>query len=134
MLDLGLISRSNSNYINPVLVVIKKDGSIRICLDCRQINQKLEDDKESPTGIEEIFHKCYGVKYMSSMDLTASFWQIKLTENSRKYMAFMIKGQIYHFNVCPFGCKNSTAALLRAFSVQRLKAIFKFIDDIFMPQ
>lgn len=74
MLNLGLIRRSNSNYINPVLIVVKKDGSIRICLDCRQINLKLDDDKESPTGIEEIFHKCHGVKYMSALDLTASFW------------------------------------------------------------
>ena len=130
MLNLGLISRSNSNYINPVVIVVKKDGSIRICLDCRQINSRLEDDRESPTGIEEIFHKCYGVKFMSSMDLTASFWQIKLAKNSRKYMAFMIKGQIYHFNVCPFGCKNSTAALLRAFNISSFKTILKFIDDL----
>ena len=64
------------------------------------------------------------------MDLTASFWQMKLAANNRKYMAFKIKGQIYHFNVCPFGCKNSTAALFRAFSISSLKSILKFIDDV----
>ena len=68
---------------------------------------------------------------MSAMDLMASFRQRKLEKNSKKYMAFVTKGQIYHFNVVPFDCKNSTVALLRAFNTSSLKSILKFINDIF---
>ena len=67
MSKLRLISRSNGNYINPELMVLKKRDAIRICLDCRQINSRLEDDRELPAGIEEIFqmfwrrmYECHG--------------------------------------------------------------------------
>ena len=103
MLKLGIIRRSKSQYINSCVVVPKKDDSVRLCLDARAINERIEDDHEAPPSIEEILQKCHGIKCMSSLDLTASYWQIELTEESKKYTAFMVDGRVYEYNVCPFG-------------------------------
>ena len=72
-LELGIIRRSKSPYINPLVIVIKKDRSVRPCLDARKLNEKLIEDHEAPTGIEEVFSKCKNMKFMSSFDLTSSF-------------------------------------------------------------
>ena len=89
MLEGGIIERSVSTYSNPLVVVIKKDGRVRLCLDARKINQIIIPDWESPEAIEEIFQKFSGVKYMTSLDLTAGYWQVPLAQNSRKYTAFL---------------------------------------------
>ena len=70
---------------------------------------------------------------MSSLDLTSSFWQIPLKEESKQYTAFMHEGKIYEFEVCPFGTKVSTAALVRGldFVLSGLgKNIINFVDDV----
>ena len=132
MIENNIIQRSMSNFINPIVIVPKKDGSIRLCLDARELNRRLEDDRESPPGIDEIFKKCESVKFLSSLDLTASFWQIKLAEKDRKYTAFMVNGKVYEFKVVPFGLKIATSALLRALdlSLSNLKFILRFVDDM----
>ena len=117
MLENGIIRRSNSNYINPIVIVIKKGGSVRLCLDARELNRRLEEDRECPPGIEEIFKKCRNVLFISNLDLTASFWQVRLAEKYRKYTAFIINGRVYEFCVVPFGLAVSTSALLRALDV-----------------
>ena len=114
MLKNGIIRKSNSNFINPVVIVAKSDESIRLCLDARELNKRLEDDLECPPGVEEIFKKCTNVKILTALDLTSSFWQISLEEKHRKYTAFLINGHVYEFCVVPFGLKVSTPALLRA--------------------
>lgn len=133
MMEHGIIRRSRSPYINPVVIVIKKDGSVRICLDARELNKKLIDDHESPQGIAEVFQKCNSVKIMTSLDLTSSFWQIPLKEESKKVTAFRVEGQCFEFNVTPFGLKTSSAALIRGLRVvlQGLSDyVINFVDDL----
>ena len=55
MLKNGIIRKSKSNFINPVVIVAKKDGSIRLCLDAGELNKRLQNNPECPTGIEKIF-------------------------------------------------------------------------------
>lgn len=133
MLGLGIISPSTSPYVNPLVTVIKKDGSIRLCMDARELNNSMQDDHESPQDQEDIFHKCRGAKYMSTLDLTSSFWQIPLHRESKKYTAFIYEGRTYEHNVTPFGLKTSSASLLRALSIiLRNVSEFtcNFIDDL----
>ena len=131
--ELGIIRRSTSPYINPLVVVIKKDGTIRLCLDARKLNEKLVSDYESPPGVEEIFLKCKNVNFLSSFDLTNSFHQINLSEESRKYTAFICDNRVYEFNVVPFGIKTSNAALIRGLdlAVAGLEDfLITFVDDL----
>ena len=114
MLDNGIIRRSTSNFINPMMVAIKPNGDLRLCLDARELNKRLEEDRESPPALEEIFMQCHDMQIMTSIDFTSSFWQIELAEEDRKFTAFIINGKVYEFNRVPFGLKVSTGALLRA--------------------
>ena len=66
-----------------------RDGRVRLCLDARRINQIIIPDRESPEPIDEIFQKLSGVKHMTSLDLTAGYWQVPLAPESRKYIAFL---------------------------------------------
>ena len=83
MLEKGIIQRSSSPYINPTVSVIKKDGIVRLCLDARRLNDILLEDWECPEPAEILFQKCKGIKVMSSLDMTSSFWQVPLEENSK---------------------------------------------------
>ena len=82
MMEGDIIERLISPYSNPLVVVIKKDGRVRLCLDARKINQIIILDRESPEPINEIFQKFSGVKYMTSLNLTAGYWQVPLAVES----------------------------------------------------
>ena len=108
MLKLGIIRPAQSNYISPMLVVPKKNGDIGLCLDGRKLNEKLMDDYESPPTVDQILLRCIKKPFMSSLDLTSSYWQIGLSEESKKYTAFMILYRELQFNVSAFGIKTSS--------------------------
>lgn len=128
----GIIRRSRSNYISPLVVVIKKDESIRLCLDARRLNEKLVEDHEGPQTIDELYQQCRNMKVMSSFDLRSSFWQIPLAEEGKKFTAFVFEGHVYEFNVMPFGLKVSGAALIRGLNrvINKDPKTLNFIDDI----
>lgn len=132
MLEYGIIERSFSPYINPIVPVVKKDGSVRLCLDARELNRRLQDDHDGPEDMEQVFKKCAKGGVISSFDLTTSFWQVPLHEESRKYTTFLHRGKTYHYTVIPFGTKVSTAALARA-SENILRGledtVVDFVDD-----
>ena len=94
LLKLGIIRRrSKSQYINSCVVVPKRDGLVRLWLVARENKNRIESDHEAPPSIEEILQKCNGIK--SSLGLTASYWQIELTKDSKKYTAFMVDRKVY---------------------------------------
>lgn len=131
MLKQNLIQRSNSTWINPLVIVAKKDGSVRLCLDARHLNEKLQNDYDSPEALEDIFRDCGETGIMSSFDFNSSFHQCKLKPSSTRYCAFIYKGRTYEFLVVPFGIKPATAALVRG--TERIKNKHKniknFVDD-----
>ena len=73
LLELGIITRSTSPYINPLVTSLKKDGSVRICLDDRKLNEIMINDYECAEPTEVLFQRCAGSKIMSTMDLISSF-------------------------------------------------------------
>ena len=83
------------------------------CLDARKINQIIIPDRESPEPINEILQKFSGVKYMTSLDLTAGYWQAPLATESRRYTAFLFNGKNYQFKRLPFGLNTSVASFIK---------------------
>ena len=73
LLELGIIRRSNSPCINPLVTSLKKDGNVRICLDARKLNEIMINDYECGESTEVLFQRCGGSEIMSTMDLTSSF-------------------------------------------------------------
>lgn len=126
----GIIERSNSYFINPVVLVKKADGTIRICLDAREVNKRIKPGYENPQNMDVLLAKCGKSTIFSKLDLKASFWLIRLTENSKKFCAFSINGNVYQFTVAPFGVKDSPSALIR-FLHQILNQYEKFCSHYF---
>jgi hypothetical protein len=100
----GIIERRASRYVSPLVCTVKKDKSIRLCIDARGVNKIIKPDYATSRTTQELFQDCAQAKFMTSLDLTQSFYQIELHPNSRKYCAFSFEGKIFQFTRVPFGC------------------------------
>lgn len=134
MEELGIIRRSNSRYCNPLRIVVKKNVSVRVCLDARFINDKIESDNDCPPRMKELMQKFEGKKFFSTTDMNSGYWQIPLEENSKQYTAFLFDGHLYEFNRIPFGLKTAGSGFIRALSIalgQELEEFIScYVDDI----
>lgn len=137
MINTGVIERAISPYCNPLRVVNKNDGDIRLCLDARKLNENIEDDCEAPPIISEILQDFDSVKIFSKLDLKHSFWQILLHPDSRPYTAFIFESIVYQWIRVPYGLKTAGSALIRALQLaiqycsERLqKSLRKYVDDL----
>lgn len=133
LLKSGIIQNSQSSFINPLVIVKKKSGEIRICLDARNINKFTIPQYESPMNIEAILGRITESSIFSKIDLKHSFWLIPLHKECRKYTAFCVDGVVYEFNVVPFGLQSACAALVRVLHKILDKYdefCLHFIDDI----
>ena len=81
ILDNNIIEHSNSNFLNPMVIVKKENNQIRICLDMRNLNSITQKCFDCAPNAENLFIKCQGVKYMPRLDLKSGVWQIPLAEN-----------------------------------------------------
>ena len=112
MLSQGIIEKSKTNFINPVVVVKKKDNSIRLCLDARKINNITSPIYDKPVNIESIIGRLKTNNYYTKLDLKNSFWLIPLKKNCRKYTGFSIEGNIYQFALFLLVCNHPLQHLL----------------------
>ncbi len=132
MLKLGVIEPSKSPYSSPVILVRKKDGGLRFCIDFRQLNKVTVFDAEPMPNIEEMFSKLAGHSYFSKLDLSKGYWQVPLDENSREYSAFEAPQGLFQFKVMPFGMVTAQATFCRLMR-KVLKGVHNadsFVDDI----
>ena len=113
MLDLGVIEPSISPYSSPIVLVPKKDGSVRFCIDFRKLNKVTEFDAEPMPNMEEIINRMSGHKYFTKMDLSKGYWQVGLTERSKPLTAFETPSGLFQFRTMPFGLVNSGASFCR---------------------
>lgn len=88
----GIIQKAATQYINPLVAVVKKTGEIR-CLDAREINKRMANDHAQPPTIDEVFQRFGHRKIFTTLDVTKAFWQIPLEKKSRKYTGFMAGNQ-----------------------------------------
>ena len=134
MTSLGVIKRATSCFASPMTVVKKKDDSVRICLDARHLNAQMVNDIETPIPIEELLYSFKNIKFLSVIDLTASYWQIPLTEKSQKYTCFTYNGQSYVYTRLPFGLKTAVASFSRGLKLILGPEIIEFtlvyVDDL----
>lgn len=114
MIDNKIIERADTMYINPIVVVRKSSGELRLCLDARNINSCTVPQYETPMSIDSILGRITNASIFSKIDLKHSFWLISLDENCRKYTGFRINGVVYQFRVVPFGLQSACSALVRA--------------------
>ena len=113
MLEAGIAEKSNSPYASPIVVVPKKDSSIRLCVDYRRLNEITIFDPQPMPKLEDVINKLGKAKYLSKLDLTKGFWQIPLSNGAKAKSAFITPFGHYQFTVMPFGMVNSSATFVR---------------------
>nr|CAI5867607.1 unnamed protein product [Callosobruchus analis] len=134
MIQLGVISQCRTEYVSPLVVVRKKDESARVCIDARMLNKKMEGDAISPPHPEELLAKFNKSQFMSSLDMTAGYWQVPIRKEHRKYTGFLFEGITYCYNVLPFGLKTSVASFIRGlwkvFGPEFDEFLLLYVDDM----
>lgn len=135
MLKLGVVEPSHSAWNSPILLVPKKDGSLRLCLDSRTLNSLSSKDSYPIPYVSSILDSLGGAKYLSTIDLTAAFWQIPLEESSKEKTAFTVpKRGLFHFVRMPFGLHGASSRMMRLmdkiFGPEFEGKVFYYLDDI----
>ena len=114
MKKLGVIEPSESPWAAPVVLVRKKDGTLRYCIDYRRLNQVTQKDSYPLPNIQDCLDSLDGAKFFSSIDLCSGYWQVQLSEDAKDKSSFYgAGGGLWRFKVMPFGLCNAPATFER---------------------
>ena len=134
LLNQGVIQHSSSPWSSPVVLVPKKDGSHRLCIDYRKLNAVTEKDSHPLPNIRDIFDQLEGATVFSLLDLVSGYHQIEMHPNSREKTAFSCHLGHFEYNRMPFGLCNAPSVFQRYmnFVLQGLigKGCLVYLDDI----
>ncbi|KAL5486579.1 hypothetical protein EMCRGX_G019081, partial [Ephydatia muelleri] len=113
MLEGGVIELSASEWCSPMVIVQKKDGALRICVDYRKLNSVSQVDAYPMPRIDDILGHLGKSQYISTMDLTRGYWQVPVEQQARPKTAFATPFGLFQFKMMPFGLQGAPATFQR---------------------
>ena len=135
MLDAGVIRPSNSPWCNAVVLVRKKDGSLRFCIDFRRLNSLTVKDSHPLPHICETLESLAGAAHYTTIDMNSGFWQVPMDEASKQYTAFTLGSMdLYECKSMPFGLCNTLPTfqrlMLNCLGELNLTYCLIYLDDV----
>ena len=125
--DKGFIRHSISPWGAPVLFINKKDGSLRMCIDYRQLNKVTIENKYTIFMIDDLFDQLQGVSHFSKIDLISFYHQLRVRDSDILKIAFKTRYGHYNFVVISFGLTNAHASFM-----DLINTVFKHYLDLFL--
>ena len=134
MLHNGVIEPSDSPWSSPVVLVRKKDGSVRFCVDYRRLNNHTRKDSYPLPRINATLEALSGSAWFSTLDLKSGYWQVEMDPGDKEKTAFSTGSGLWNFCVMPFGLCNAPATFERLMDIV-LKGLswttcLAYLDDI----
>lgn len=136
LLNQGIIEECESAWSAPVVMVPKKDGGVRLCIDYRRLNEVTIPDSYPMPRIDDLLQATGGTAYMSTMDLRAGYHQIQVHPDDRDKTCFVTPQGAYRFNRLPFGLRNAPATFQRLIDQVRRGLgqveLLAYLDDLIL--
>ena len=137
MLEQGVIQQSNSPWASPIVLVKKKDGKFRFCVDYRKLNAATKRDAHPLPRIDDLLDSLQGSTMLSTLDLRSGYWQIGMSPEDREKTAFITPEGLWEFLRMPFGVSNGCATFQRAIQIVlsglKYDTCLCYFDDIIIP-
>ena len=134
MMKRELIRESKSPWAAPVVVVEKKDGSKRLCIDYRDLNKITKADRYSLPRIDELLETFRTANWFTTLDLASGYWQVEMSDQDIEKTTFITHQGLYEFLVMPFGLRCAPSTFQRLMNHVLRKFLGKFVavylDDI----
>ncbi|XP_050553710.1 uncharacterized protein LOC126911298 [Spodoptera frugiperda] len=134
LLSADVIEECESPWASNVVLVKKKDGSYRLCVDYRKLNAVTEPDRYPLPRIEDVLHAAKTSKYMSTLDLRSGYFQVSVDPDHRDFTSFTTPLGTFRFKRMPMGLRNSGATFQRL--IDRFKSnlpgitLLAYLDDL----
>ena len=134
MMEHEVVRPSNSSWAAPIVLVRKKNGDYRFCVDYRWLNSVTIRDSYPIPRMDDCFDTLQGAKWFSTLDLTSGYWQVKVDSKDAHKTAFATPFGLYEFDVMPFGLTNAPATFERmmekVLSGLHWETCLIYLDDI----